>query len=680
MLIESISIVNFRQFYGEVSLKFSTHREKNITVVHGSNGSGKTSLLNAFKWCFYGKTDFDTQEDNILNKAAIENKKDGGLVDIKIEVKFLHDNKRYCAIRSQKFKKIKGVIADKTEESYFALDVTGDDGQTKRSSKPHAELKSILPPDLQPYFFFNGERIEHIAGVNQSVHVQDAIRKLMGIDMVERAITHVNKAKNIYRKAVRSEVSDDERYLHDLIESSEEKIRHYNEVLVKSQREKEISKSKIGVIERELKTFDNSRNLQEKRDDFERQVELNNDQAIKIKDRQKILINESSFLVLSENLFKKCESLVEDNRKKGVLPYGIKEQFIDDIIIIGKCICGANIVQGSDEHRCLLDVRKTAGSNALESAYSSVSALLKSHDDDVCSFKFEYKNTAKNLKEITSSNARIKQKIEDISAQLVKVDDEFVANLEIKRKKEVEVHLIAVSDEGIANHEIFHEENLLKGSKGTLERIEEQESQRLIANLRMSKAEEISNVLINLREALANQVRTDLSDKVNMTFKSIIRKPVEAIIDLDYRLQVLKKTAEGEEYVVHEQSTGERQVTSLSFIASIIALAKQKHEGGKSQFFQGGLYPLVMDSPFGSLDDDYREKVARGVSQLAEQVIIFVSNSQWNGRVKTACQDRVGKSYQLLYHSPKDIRGMDPIYTRKSENGFEYSTLNEVKL
>ena len=67
MKIASLRVQNYRQFHGEHEIKFSTDVKQNITVIHGENGSGKTTILNAFKYCFYGKTDFDTEDRNILN-------------------------------------------------------------------------------------------------------------------------------------------------------------------------------------------------------------------------------------------------------------------------------------------------------------------------------------------------------------------------------------------------------------------------------------------------------------------------------------------------------------------------------------------------------------------------------------------------------------------------------------
>lgn len=679
MIIESLSITNFRQFYGEEVLELSTNKDRNVTVVHGANGSGKTSLLNAFKWCFYGHTDFDTLNENILNEASIQDKKDGGHIELKISVKFLHEKNRYGATRSQKFKKISEVKVESIEDSQFVLDITGEDGQTKRSPSPFVELQAILPQDLQPYFFFNGERIEHIAGINQSVQIQDAIRKLMGLEVVDRAIAHIGKAKNRYRKLVRQEVSKDQQDLIDLIELIEESIRNDQEKYNIAEREEGIAGVGISNIERELKKYEKSRNLQERRDELEKQLKNNEADLLRIKTSQKRLIDENGFLVLSGDMIHDCEEIVEKNRKKGVLPYGIKSQFIDDRIEMGVCICCTKIEKDSKEHQCLLEAKLSAGSDEQESVYTGVSSLLKGYSEITDRYKRDYAELAQQLNNVLINDDGYRLEINEISAQLSRLDDTKIASLEREYTNQVEKRNIAIENKGISNNSIITNQSKLKDLSEQLERLEDQKIKQNIANRRMIKTGDISNILVLLRESLSNQVRNELSKRVDEIFQAIIRKPVRAIIDDQYRLQVLKETSSGKEYIVNEQSTGERQVTSLSFISSIISLAKEKY-AKKTLFFQGGLYPLVMDSPFGALDDDYREKVAASVSDLAEQVIIFVSNSQWSGKVKLACEGKVGKSYQLIYHSPKINAIEEDEYTVSSDNGFEYSTLKEVKL
>lgn len=677
MIIEMLTIKNFRQFLGSHKLTLSTDPFKNVTVVHGSNGSGKTSLLNAFKWCFYGETDFDTLNDNILNEAAIQQANEGDFIELSVDVNFIQDEKRYYVRRAQTFKCLGPMNTVVVDVPQLTIDITEKDGQTKRSKSPNVDLLAILPKDLQPYFFFNGERIEHIASVNQSVQIQDAIRKLMGLELVERAITHLDKAKNQYRKELRSTVSEEHQQLHDQVLLEEEKIKLYEDNIVKHNRREEESEAIISKLERDLKQYEESRALQRKAEELGVQLDQKNNEKSAVKSEQVSLLNKKAFLVLSEEMFTSCSRLVERNRKKGVLPYGIKEQFVEDLIDIGSCICGTLIKSGSAEHEHLLDVKRSAGNDNQESVYTSVSTILNLQKDEVRGFKDDYDKASNKLINLNRDIEFIQNELDDISALLSKHHDTKISDLEKEKLKQKSIHYDAATKKGIALSNLEDSKNTKKSLENKLEALEDQKSQQNISNLRMKKASFLVEKLKELRESLSNQIRIQLSSKVDSTFQSIIRKPVRAIIDDNYKLQILKKDNTGEEYVVSEQSTGERQVTSLSFIASIIALAKEKH-GKKGLFINGGLYPLVMDSPFGALDDDYREKVASCVSDMAEQVIVFVSNSQWQGKVKAACEPKMGKSYQLVYHSPTVKENTENEYVRSSANGFEYTTLKEA--
>ena len=74
MLLEEIRLFDFRCFYGETGFKFSTDAERNVTLISAENGVGKTTLLNALKWCFYGKTTtkFENPNDIVNYDAKLE--------------------------------------------------------------------------------------------------------------------------------------------------------------------------------------------------------------------------------------------------------------------------------------------------------------------------------------------------------------------------------------------------------------------------------------------------------------------------------------------------------------------------------------------------------------------------------------------------------------------------------
>ena len=57
MLIEYLKMANFRQFKDETIINFSCDTERNVTVILGNNTCGKTTLLQAFNWCFFNKVE-----------------------------------------------------------------------------------------------------------------------------------------------------------------------------------------------------------------------------------------------------------------------------------------------------------------------------------------------------------------------------------------------------------------------------------------------------------------------------------------------------------------------------------------------------------------------------------------------------------------------------------------------
>lgn len=183
---------------------------------------------------------------------------------------------------------------------------------------------------------------------------------------------------------------------------------------------------------------------------------------------------------------------------------------------------------------------------------------------------------------------------------------------------------------------------------------------------RKQLAKKVADTIGELHEAMAHQVRSDLSKKVDDTFRKIMRKDYWAEIDEDFTLKIFKNIEGHGKQPVLEKSTGENQVTSLCFISSIVNSAKER--ASKPGVFQkGGIFPIVMDSPFGALDPEYRQKVANLIPALADQVIVMVSKSQWRGEVESELSKRLGKQYTLQYHKPD----------QGSNEKFEYTNLEE---
>jgi DNA repair exonuclease SbcCD ATPase subunit len=101
MKLLSLKLFNFRPFFGEHRLMFAKSQDRNITVIYGNNGSGKTALLNAFTWTLYEKfTAALSSPEYLVNRRAIAEAKVGESIPCWVEVEFDHDGKQYRLKRS----------------------------------------------------------------------------------------------------------------------------------------------------------------------------------------------------------------------------------------------------------------------------------------------------------------------------------------------------------------------------------------------------------------------------------------------------------------------------------------------------------------------------------------------------------------------------------------------------
>ena len=179
MKLASIILCNFRQFYGKTpEINFSSGQQ-NTTIIHGNNGAGKTTIMNAFTWVLYEKFSAAfAAETQLVNKRAITEAKPGKAIACWVEIIFEHDHKRYQAKRlCRAYRNEKNQIEHGKSELY--MQIAADDGRwSPPPEHPDDIIGRILPESLHRYFFFDGERIEYIVRDNQKSEIAEATKEL----------------------------------------------------------------------------------------------------------------------------------------------------------------------------------------------------------------------------------------------------------------------------------------------------------------------------------------------------------------------------------------------------------------------------------------------------------------------------------------------------------------------
>ena len=145
--------------------------------------------------------------------------------------------------------------------------------------------------------------------------------------------------------------------------------------------------------------------------------------------------------------------------------------------------------------------------------------------------------------------------------------------------------------------------------------------------------------------------------------KKVLQATTHKVLNLrmtdDYVISLVN--AEG---LALPKSSGENQLLGLAFTAALVEFAKVRKNAGDDRLLPGTIAPLVLDSPFGQLDETYRTTTAQFIPKMARQVVLLLSRSQGSPEVLEALQDHVGAEFLLVRHN------REPIGDRKQESRY----------
>lgn len=665
MILTKLHLENFRQFYGKQTLEFANKKDRNVTLIHGFNGAGKTALLNAFIWCLYGTTtdDFDAPE-RLASEAAISGANEGETIIVRVRLTFkLSDRSVYVVDRSQAFVR-RGIDAD-PQPANLELSVQRE-GKSQLESVPNARqqrINTLLAQSLYKFFFFNGERIEWFASAAAYEEVEEGVKSLLDIKIYERSLAHMQQLSRNLAQELKQHGDADLQAAVDRLEQlknkaselqMEEKRLHSNIADLEVEKEH---------FEREQASMAELRVLAAEREGYRR--DRGRDQASLDERTGELakLFSADGYLAFAEGVLEDTTKAVAAARQRGELPAKIKPQFVKDLLEEGRCVCGTPLDEDHpDEVAQLKEWESTVGLAQHEEAVNQTSAAVAQLMHRRLSFfsevdriqglraglKAAIRQTNDKLEEIEEKmgDPSAGDQAADLADQIARVSGELI-------DKRADLKNVKTSIDDNKKAEIEAERDVSR------QKVADQQGE--LIGRRRNAVDRIFNVLQQIYELRKQDVRDDLSARIGRLWRAAAIKDYDASLDESFQLKLTKKVG-GHVQPVHGASTGEKQVLALSFVGSLVEKARDnltESEGNEEEMPRGGLYPLVMDSAFGSLEDEYREKVAHWIPTLANQVILLVSKTQWRDEVEREVRPRVGQEYVLELHSTKVDTGRD---------------------
>jgi DNA sulfur modification protein DndD len=691
MRLIALRLNNFRQFYGKSPEINFASGVKNVTVIHGTNGSGKTALLNAFTWGLYSQfTKGFLLEDQLVNKRAIAEAIKGEPIETWVEITFEHDGRKYSVKRSQQVLK----KSDENDwslkgDSVLSLQWAGPDGRWKNEDRAQDVINRILPEDLHTYFFFDGERIERIVQPTKKEReeIATAANKLLGIEIIERAQTHLNYARKEFERELK-EIGDPE--VKILLE---EKNAAEQEIAETLERQKQIDLNIEGQekrkkeIEKRLRDLEEVRNIQMRRDQLNKDKEARLESFNNTKIDLCTLTSSQAYAVFLNEASNDFRNIIDSLRKRGELPAGIKRQFVKDLLEFKKmCICERPLKEGTDPYPAVERWMNRSGIADVEEKAIRMGGEVAKIEQQIPQF-WEQLDRLQNKRQVDREEiSRIETELEDIRSKLKGSPKEVISDLQ-RQLEDVDNSIHEYEREkGGNNEKIKILRNKIEDLQSKITKHKTKlETQRQVLR-RVEATSDAHDRIGKVRKIMTDQFRKSLLKRITRLFSTISFTPYVPAFTEDFSLYLLD--SQGAKPLPVATSQGESQILSLAFIGSVIEEAREYHaKVERLPSPDSSTYPVVMDSPFGSLGPTYRSQTAEHIPRLASQVVMMVSNTQWKGEVEQTVKNRIGQQYVLVYYSPKENREKESLEINRlnyelivhSTNGYEYTEILEAK-
>lgn len=649
MIIKRLTLNNFRQFTGEQAIEFSTDPTKKATLVIAENGTGKTTIIESFSWIFYDKVKIKS----ILNTEIKEGLASGDSTNVSGEVILEHMGKEYSIVRTQKFTKSGNGI--RNDNSILRITYKDENGISKelRGLNAEKEINNIVPEELFPYFFFKGENIEKIGReINTSKSTKNnefvkAIRGMLGFTWLYQTRDDLNTVSSQYNDEIASNQTDGK--LADLArreKTAEANKKKYEDEI--EQLENEISRFKERREELNkniLESGDIANKQQESRELESKCVKLKQD----INTLKRKLLNDFSsdaYAIFSKTLIDEAISLIdnEGDIDKGIP--GLEASAIEYLLENKKCLCGHELVEGSDEYKKLEELIKYLPPNNIGHEISSFKDSAENIQENGDKAHENLKENRTRLNNLVSDYNESVAKLKELNDQIQSFDDVSVW----KREERDCTNKI-----DSFTQQKGRDQQLLESAENDLESIKKERSNYSVTDSRNKKIVECKthvDILVNQINAYCNkkenEKRIQLQQAINSIYKEIFKVSFSITLDENYNIT---KNADGiTDLSEHEASTSQDAIMAFSFIGGIIKLAREKVLNGDDELANidnTEPYPLVMDAPSSSFDIQRIENFCHLMPQIAEQVIFFIKDTD-GLYVKKYLENSIGKEYRFV--------------------------------
>lgn len=690
MIIRSLSLNNFGVFKGTHTFKFipfdSDGSRKNITIVTGPNGSGKSTIFLGFRLALFGRralTGRISQENyrNFLGSIIHRNKEDSTSAGVTIVISLILSGNPVILEINRSWRLGKRNIKEKLSiiKDGEPLDLDDQDYQSW--------INTVLPPSITEISFFDAENLGGIIDSSaDSWTFERNLRRLLGLDIVDQLRKDISQF--ILSNSKLPKKGEQERNLNnhrEVIKKLDVEIDALKSR--ESNFEERISQteSKVAQIKDDLAS--EGGDFVKRRIKYERKLErLSTELAIYTEEIIQLSAELLPFTLcpsLCRSLFTRIESeritqeleaagRILENQSKKLIEEVESDEFLGHLHLKNKEISSIR----NEIQKLVIRIIAEAGPES----QTPIHRLPTNIADEVRSWIRTISDISNvripairdKFVKLQKSRSRVLSNLENVPDEATLAD--MIMNLsKLEAQRDQDSHELKRLNQNLRSLEFKKEEEERLLSK-VIEAIDDIES----TDRRIVLAQKSVSVLRTYQEALLQQRIESIETNFMSAFNQVCRKEhfLEKV-ELDGKSLTLRMyRREGDILDIREFSKAELHLYALALLRTL------RQSSGLD-------LPLAIDTPFARLDELHRWRIINQyLPRLANQVMIFLTDSEYNDMILVNEVDSVARTYRLQFNDDLGETGVEEItratnagtilYRRRSAKGNGHLWLNNL--
>ena len=643
MFFRKVELHNFGIYKGTHEMTLTDKiGDRNITLIGGLNGRGKTTFHDAVLLALYGKQalKYIQEKEKSYEKLLLDHIN-----------KHATDDETYVAvtlvledeteIRIKRMWKARGKKVDQqtiVEKNGIADKYLGDNWSYY--------IEEILPFGIARFFFFNNEKITQLADDSSFEQIKSSIKSAIGVSTIEKTIEHIDEVIRRKKSALKSfetselnqEYQEVEREISEIDQRLEEAQRELNKLELQCQ------KLAIQIEAKENEFWSSGGDLSRNRDAIKAEMNRISDVAEQIQQEiMQLASNAATPLALCKDLVvqsyneeqeqlqgdvKRHTDTVVNNSYQRVISRLNESNLPVEILDIVKRIISDELVghisEAVHENRISMSpvslmlyekliseffpgisqkiIGLVSSSDAQEAEYMSLDAHLGAADDKTLAMQL-YEALKSIEKEKALADADYQRKSDSIES--------------MRRQREILVGKRIRLIKGMAEKENANDDNM-----------------RIIKYAAMS-----IETLTEFKKRLQKEKVERLSNTATTCFQTLIEKnSLAKKIDINPdTLDVTIVGVDGNELLKSQLSAGEQQMFAVAIVWALALSSGYKA-------------PVIVDTPMARLDSSHRTNfVTIYLPAASSQVMVLSTDEEIYGRYLDMVRENVVDYYTLLY-------------------------------